>query len=327
MGLFDFLKKHGFSKDSRISGLIDNEDYQRKRQIEIDWLEKKYDLSTVEGINAIPVPTRKSAYNGISVTGKIEYYLIMKAGEYERADKVELALACYRKANELMPMSSTAYPYETYMRLPGYLRKLRRFDEARVEEAKIESLFRSGCCVIGDRSQVEQKQLELHQNLHQFKTDLVEASYIRCCCAECAKYRERVYSVSGKDKRFPVLPDYLLSGEHDCGIQLFPFIYDVNSMRTRDGRDLRGMQIVKYSNRPFIDDRTPDELQDIMEIQRQLAINAAREKARADYDWLLEFLPEICPKSFSGYMRMKNSNSKNYQKIVVEASKLGRNIR
>lgn len=308
---------------------ISNEEYQRKRQAEMDVWEKKYDLSSVQGIEAIPVPKRKEPSGGgiQSVTGRLEYYLMLKAGQYETAGEVDLALACYRKANALMPVSPVPYDRDRYMRLPRYLRKLRRFDEARVEEAKIEELFGEGNRFVGESKWAEERNKRLFSDLKQLKTDLVEASYIRCCCAECAKYRERVYSVSGKDSRFPKLPEYLLAGEHDCGIMLYPFLDGVNSMRTRDGKDLNGAKIIKYSNRPFVDDRPPDELRDIEGIERQRATDSVREQNRKDYDWLWEHLPSVCPKSLSGYSRMKNANSENYQKIVAEAAKLGYKIK
>lgn len=47
---------------------------------------------------------------------------------------------------------------------------------------------------------------------------------------------------------------------------------------------------------------------------------------RHEYYWLQEHLPELCPKSLSGYSRMKNTNSKNYQKLVVAAKKLGKQL-
>lgn len=49
-----------------------------------------------------------------------------------------------------------------------------------------------------------------------------------------------------------------------------------------------------------------------------------KKKLRHEYYWLEEFLPDLCPKSLSGYSRMKNSNSKSYQKIVQEAEKMGK---
>lgn len=235
MRLFDSLKR-SFLKIFQPAELINNKDYQCKRQAEIDRLEKKYDLSTVEGINSIPIPTCKSAYSGMSVTGKIEYYLLLKAGKYEQANKVELALACYRKANELMPMSSTSYPYETYMRLPRYLRKLRRFDEARKEETKIKLMFPDG----------------------------------------------GVFSLSKAE----FIKDMKMFGHSQTKAEALYTDYKAERDEERK-----------------------------------------KENDRADYDWIWEFMPELCPKSFSGYRRMKNSNSKNYQKIVTEASKFGRNIR
>ncbi len=47
---------------------------------------------------------------------------------------------------------------------------------------------------------------------------------------------------------------------------------------------------------------------------------------KEDYYWLLEFLPEIAPKSFSGYRRMKNAQSANYLKLVESAKEKGRVI-
>lgn len=51
-----------------------------------------------------------------------------------------------------------------------------------------------------------------------------------------------------------------------------------------------------------------------------------REKKQKEYDWLQKNLPDLCPKSLSGYTRMKNANSKNYQKIVEAARQLGKEL-
>lgn len=216
MGLFDFFKKHKNEVKTTYDGVtfwtskpISNEEYQRQRQAEIDWLERKYDLSTLEGINSIPVPRKKSPPGtGVSSpTGKIEYYLLLKANQYKKDGETEKALACYRKANDLMPYSSTEYGREPYMRLPRYLRELRLFDEARAEEAKITRLFLSG-----------------------------------------------------------LVMDY---GEDDP----------------------------------------------------QTA------HKRAEYEWLWEHLPDICPKSLSAYSRMKNQKTEKYKALVAEAAKLGYKIK
>ena len=61
MGLFDFLKRRKGEHKETYSGAtywapdpISNEEYQAKRQAEIDWLEAHYDLSSAKGILSIP---------------------------------------------------------------------------------------------------------------------------------------------------------------------------------------------------------------------------------------------------------------------------------
>ena len=45
-----------------------------------------------------------------------------------------------------------------------------------------------------------------------------------------------------------------------------------------------------------------------------------------DFAWLQINIPEQCPKSLSGYRRMKTQNSKNYQFLKARAAELGRSI-
>ena len=99
--------------------------------------------------------------------------------------------------------------------------------------------------------------------------------------------------------------------------------------------------IVAFSNRPFVDDRLPEDIEAAekhnakLEAERQqreyysahiIEIENQRRIDKEDYKWLQVNLPDICPKSYSGYKRMKNWNTTNYQKIVARAKELGRNI-
>jgi len=158
-------------------------------------------------------------------------------------------------------------------------------------------------------------QRKLFQNAHILDTDLVEISYVAACCPICGKYRGRIFSITGKDSRFPKLPDDF---HEDCGLMAFPFIYGVNEPQYCKSKDIIG-----YNNRPFIDTRTAEEkinyklkLQE-QEDERQM------QQDKIDYDWLLEHLPETAPKSFGAYRRMKNSNSPGYQKLIDEAQTKG----
>ena len=92
----------------------------------------------------------------------------------------------------------------------------------------------------------------------EWKTDLVEMSYHNCCCAECSKHQGRVFSISGKDKRFPKLPDVVLKtgGMHNgCSHNFRAFHYGVTSMLI-DTADKKHDPI-EYSNRHFTDEREP----------------------------------------------------------------------
>lgn len=162
-------------------------------------------------------------------------------------------------------------------------------------------------------------------------TDLVEASYFRGCCGECAKYRKRWFSISGKDKRFPKMPvDY---GCTCSGIDFSPVIYGISEPTYADEID----DIIEFSNRPFVDDRD-DEEKALFDIGRRNAEvdkmwkkyekrwNSINEYDHEQYDKLVSVLPDIAPKSYSGYMRMKKNNTKNYQILFAKAAESGINL-
>ena len=48
-----------------------------------------------------------------------------------------------------------------------------------------------------------------------------------------------------------------------------------------------------------------------------------KKETEKEYFWILKHLPRIAPKSLNGYSRMKNSNSKNFQKIRKMAMENG----
>lgn len=92
------------------------------------------------------------------------------------------------------------------------------------------------------------------RNAKELGTDLVEADYFNGCCGECAKYRGRWFSISGKDKRFPKMPpeDYGCTCQ---GLSFYPVIYGISEPTSCP----KNVNIIKYSNRSFVDDRTEEE--------------------------------------------------------------------
>lgn len=275
----------------------------------------EYDLESIEGIQSIQIPKYKPLQEMGNPSNNIEYILQKKATEHKRNGRMDLAIACLKKANENFPHSNFSWPIKDYMRLVEYLKQDRQFEEARKEEAKIKELFK--------QFETEQKACNDRTNQEIYgNTDIVETNEMAFVCAECAKYTKRRFSVSGKSTKYPKLPEYLLekSPEHKyCGIVVYPVLDGVSEPVWNYKGDL-----VKYCNRPFVDERTKE--------QKDLFEKEVREKEEAAvdkefYDIIFEKCPDIAPKSFSGYRRMKAANSINYQKILIEAEKrLGYNF-
>lgn len=145
------------------------------------------------------------------------------------------------------------------------------------------------------------------------KTDLVEKTAHHPTCGECAKYQGRIYSLSGADGRFPKLPDFIFERgcvHEDCRHLFYPYVYGLSSPAYIKGDPRR------VSNRPFVDDRPEQEkiAWDEMERARVEEVND-----RYNYSILAKKLPEIAPKSFSGYRRMKNANTDNYRRLMENA--------
>lgn len=312
-------------------------EYSAMRDEEVRRLNAAYDFNSIEGVNNIPVPCRE--VNGASTTGRVEYYLRGQCFfQHWEAGNIELALACLRKAQELMYVSNMLWRKTDFLHLVCYLYEAWKDDEAEKELERVNSYFAAK----------EEKQenfstdiaLRLTKGL---QTDLVETSAWGPYCGECAKYINRVFSISGKDKRFPTLPREFFSndgGHHLSCLQLNPFVYGSSRMHIKR-EQVFCVDEIEYSNRPFVDKRTQEEIDRYsnycIAIQRHADEEAKRcdlmikraLKKREDIQtlkWLSENLPRLCPKSLSGFRRMRTMNTNNYQKLVVEAEKLGRQI-
>ena len=287
--------------------------YQKMRDFEVAWLERNYDFTSIAGINAIPVTPPPINAPSNNVTGQVEYYLLKKAGQFEKGNNADMAIACYRKANQLMQHCSTAYSKDYFMRLPNYLRKLRRFDDARSEEAKIDSLFPNDSNILNE----QKMRIERNQQIAAVcrdGSDLVEVSSHSACCEVCGRYRGRIFSLFGKDKRFPAFPSDFCT---KCGLTYYQFWEEAS---TPAYSKARGRALVREMNRPFVDSRTKEE---IAMFEEKTAEALRKKQNRVEYNWLWEHHPEICPKSLSGYSRMKSSNSVAFQKICMIAAQDG----
>lgn len=163
-------------------------------------------------------------------------------------------------------------------------------------------------------------------NSKRYKYDLVVFhDYGSGCCEECSKKTGRVYSISGKNKRFPPLPDYVRKHGNfhaGCRCTMSPYFDDETIY-------YKGVQVnaIKASSRPWCDDRTEKERQlydeYINSITSDAKHDAAKEWDRNEYNVLLSELPSEAPKSFSSYRRMKNGNTSGFKKLQEKALEKG----
>lgn len=155
------------------------------------------------------------------------------------------------------------------------------------------------------------------------------------------------HTYSGKIERFPLKLLFVsfLSAD-SIGIQVNGDIkYSVDGRiahatvncwnRSSQESSADGWQYIFYDNdgdltmREILSTIRPDEYgrpTSIYKCPELLEEDRQKEKDKQTLQWLQENLPFIAPKSLSGFRRMRSTNSKNYQKIVEEAAKLGKNL-
>lgn len=332
MGFFDFLKKNsttpqGIMSDPNAAIEKKQETYLAMRDEEERRLNAAYDFNSVEGIQSIPVPCKE--VNGGSSTGRVEYYLRGQCFfRHWDEGQTELALACLYKAQDLMYISDMIWKRRDFLRLVEYLHKAGKHEEADRELSRIDNFF-------AQQDYHRDMVLQNIQLAKYFKTDLMEVYSHSPYCGECAKYINRIYSISGKDKRFPAFPKQFLNPNDNhrlsC-LSMSPFIEGVHEPQ------FSCKNIIKYSNRSFADERTKEDIQrynDCLAMMKKEARTQAEqealliENARLEQQdmqtlqWLQKNFPTLAPKSLRGLRRMRTTNSKNYQTLVEKAKAAG----
>lgn len=94
---------------------------------------RMHDFNSVEGIRSIAIPNYESISGIASPVNNIEYILQRRATRHKKNDRIDLAIECLRKSNEIMPHSNFQYGINDYLRLCSYLESEQRFNEALTE--------------------------------------------------------------------------------------------------------------------------------------------------------------------------------------------------
>lgn len=313
---------------------------------------KKYDLYNPFDIMSIEIPetTPKTDVNdeggiGIGmqmpyVTRELSYHLQMRVkGTFSK----ELAIPLVFKTANLLMATTIGYGKATYERMVEQLYAVNAMEYADY----LDKEFQDKLPFYNDPDYFHK--LHFRNTLEKAKEmgyDCLEIPYSVCACGVCAKYMGRYYSISGTDKRFPMLPKEIIekSQIHEgCSCTFYAFhyfdgskmdkwVFDENGVATQEFVD-----IIESSNRPFVDDRSEGaiahynrckekrEKDRIIAAKRKMSRNEWRDwgARNVEYEWLEENLPELCPKSLAGYSRMKKACSKKYLELKGAALSLG----
>lgn len=305
-----------YFKDGIIIDVIpDVYDYYKAQFYNIDGeIYDTYSIKSVKSIPEVDFSRRKTLGTPVYY---LEYLLRMRASQERKSHNDPLAYALLEKSTQLMKNTGTFYNKKDFLRLANWLYQDGKYEQAKATERELLSIVHS---ITPLRSDTFQKTLATCKQLN---TDYVVCPYSPGTCPICASYHMRVYCISGKDKRFPKLPDTVLTygGFHNgCRHSFYPFMPGVSSFKNQF---LQDCDPVRYSNRPFEDDRSDADKQLYAQrLENQKRLKESEENKKLYYE-LMQIIPDVMPKSVAGFTKMKRTNSVNYQKIVKAAHDTG----
>ena len=173
---------------------------------------KRYDMDTLEGINAIPVPAKN--YNtGDDLQDCIYYVLQRKATEHKKAGRMDCAIACLRKSNELSDYEDRPLlTQKEYLRLVKYIelsgdRALAQEELNRIYDRHPEFLDKRISNLVRIKAALKRNK--------EWKNDFLFIT-TSCRCPICSQYDRKVYSISGKSRKYPKLPSEIKNNGCFC---------------------------------------------------------------------------------------------------------------
>lgn len=180
-----------------------------------------YDMDSLEGINSIPVPPVNYS-TGNDLKDCIYYVLQRKATEHKKNKRMDLAIACLRKSNEISDYYSKPLLMEKdYYRLIKYLEYDKQFDTAKIEAEKLKIKHPE---FYDKRIGNKQRTQETIAKAKKYNCDTVFIT-TNSHCPICSQYNNKTFSISGKNKKYMKLPvEFVSNGgfDKDCiiGISL-----------------------------------------------------------------------------------------------------------
>lgn len=273
-----------------------------------------FDLENADDIKNIPIPNFSPVHFLPDISKSLDYVLKRKAGNLSQKGLDDLSIICLRKANQLMSKSPIHWSKTDYFKIVLELARKQKFEEAKVEKFYIEEHYFECYDHETLHKNVLQKCLE---NAKSLNTDLVEADSPPNCSHICALYKERIFSLSGKDHRFPAMTDEIWN----CGLIFSPFLYGISKPRycSED-------EIIKFSNRPFIDNRSVKEINNYELFLKKSTLDSRKITDFLEYSQIKNLLSEYTPTSLKKYQEMKYYNTEIFQELMQVAEEAGIDI-
>lgn len=257
-----------------------------------------YNLDDIESIKKLSIPKFDSSAYSAGVTKNLAYILKMRTCSEKDARK-SLYL-CYKSAS-LMANSKIGWQKKDYMMLIEHLWKVGEIKEA----DKLENMMKEKLYIFDDIKIRKNKLNETLRLAQEFNTDLLVSSSHSNTCRDCSILQNRVYSISGKNKNFPVLPKQVFefgSFHKGCRHLFFPFIENINTLQIQKNGTFVNVDPIKYSNRPYVDERCSDDIKQYNEYKTNLEIEKRKMHLKREYYFKKAENPNSVPKSFYAYL-------------------------
>ena len=275
-----------------------------------------FDTYSLSDVEAIPIPSFNESYG--TPVYNLEYLLKMRASQERDKKNYDLSYALMYKSIDGMKASKLNYGKKEYMRFIMWLYKDDRINEA----VTLENRLRREIPEVFDINLYHKNYFISKLNeCKAFNTDYIYCDGHIGACSECAKYQNRVYCLSGNDLSFPKLPDFVYEygGFHPgCRHSFSPYLG--GSITDRRGNIV---DTLSYSNRPFEDDRTSEEITINTEFNEKHRKEQAHENDLKAFYVLRHQLPDTMPASYQTFKRYKSKNTPEYAAIVAVANERG----
>lgn len=277
---------------------------------------KRYDLTKLDDIKQIPNEYPSSNQSVASPVFDIAYILKMGAGHLHNIGLSENSNECLRKVIDIYANTNDYYSLK---------RTLKELQFQQLKDGDIDSADRDVQFItrkynhLIDNTQIQLKLFnKILADAKSLDTDLLILDSNFGCCGECSKYQGRVYSISGNSTNYPKLPDFVFKYgaiHPGCRHIFFPFLEEYSS-NNYDPLATSKEKNIQRSNRPFIDERTPEQKAAYEKYIQQIQQEEKSNIRQINYYKIKKLFPDKAPKSYSAFAKMEVNNTDEYNNLI-----------